>query len=307
MTMQTSDKLRKNSSFASLFAVTSCVLGFAACDGSDDDAAPDEGQAGTAGSSSSTAGKSGGGSSSAGTGAGGKSSGGKSSGGTSSGGTSSAGTSSAGTSNGGEGAAAGNAPSDGGAPVSEGGASNAGAAGDESAGAGGEPACEPEPPQLPTDVPDIIAAPAGTTLVRHFQAVGTQNYRCTASADPEPVYSWVFVGPVADLLNSCGIKVGSHFAVPDTDPPQPAWRYDADGSAVKGVRVEGSPVGGAIPELLLKEDGHDGDGVFSTITFVQRLQTQGGTAPIAGCDAAHVGEQRNAGYLAEYYFYSGGT
>jgi hypothetical protein len=298
MTMQTSHKLWPRSSFASLLVVGSCALGVAAaCDSSDDDAAPNA-EAG----SSSTAGKNGGGTSSGGASDGGNNSGGKNGGGTSNGGTSSGGKSS-----GGDYGAAGKAPAEGGAPGSEGGASNAGAAGDENAGAGGEPACVPQAPQLPTDVPDIIKAPVGATLVRHFHADGTQTYRCTASAAPDPVFTWTFVGPVADLFNSCGTKVGSHFAVPETNPPQPAWLYEVDGSSVKGVKLQDSPVAGAIPELLLKEGGHGGNGVFSTVTFVQRLETQGGAAPVAGCDAAHVGEQKSTGYLAEYYFYTGGT
>ena len=209
--------------------------------------------------------------------------------------------------------AAGGAASEDGTP-SEGGAAspeatnNAGATGDDLADAGGAPACVPQPPTLPTDVPAMIQAPDGVTLVRHFHAVGTQNYRCSQSAGAYPTYSWVFIGPVADLLNSCGKKVGSHFAVPQSDPPQPEWRYDVDGSSVSGTKVDASPVDGAIPELLLKQAGHSDSGVFSTVTFVQRLATAGGAAPAAGdCNAGHVDEEQDVGYTAEYYFYSGGT
>lgn len=178
------------------------------------------------------------------------------------------------------------------------------------AGGGGEPACVPEPPALPGDVPADIAMADGTTLIRSLHAVGTQNYRCTETAgdvEADPSFTWVFVGPVADLLNSCGIKVGSHFAVPDSNPPAPEWKYEVDGSSVIGAKVAASPVEGSIPELLLKQDGHDGAGVFAGVTFVQRLQTAGGAAPPAAeCTSEHVDEVVEVAYSAQYYFYSGG-
>jgi hypothetical protein len=179
------------------------------------------------------------------------------------------------------------------------------------AGAGGEPACVPEPPALPTDVPAAIVVSETATLLRSLHAVGTQNYRCTqtaGAADAEPTFTWVFVAPVADLFNSCGTKVGSHFAVADSNPPAPEWKYEIDGSSVLGLRVSGAPVVGSIPELLLKENGHSGAGVFAGVTFVQRLQTLGGLAPdVAECTAENLGDITKVAYSAQYYFYSGGA
>jgi hypothetical protein len=164
---------------------------------------------------------------------------------------------------------------------------------------------------LPEGVPALIAAPAGATLVRHFHAQGTQNYSCIekpGQQGADPTYEWSFIAPVADLLNSCGVKVGTHFKLPNSSPPAPEWQYDVDGSSVIGMKVDASPVAGAIPELLLKEAGHGGAGVFSTVTFVQRLKTVGGAAPAAAtCNAEHVDDEADIGYSAEYYFYTGGT
>lgn len=201
------------------------------------------------------------------------------------------------------------APANGGA----GGTYAEGGAGSDSggAGAGGEPACVPEAPVLPSNVPAGIAVDETATLLRSLHAVGTQNYRCTETAgdpDADPTFAWVFVAPVADLFNSCGTKVGSHFAVADSNPPVPEWKYEVDGSSVIGLRLNGAPVVGSIPELLLKEDGHSGAGVFAGVTFVQRLQTVGGLAPdLAECTAEHVDEVAEVEYTAQYYFYSGGT
>jgi len=196
------------------------------------------------------------------------------------------------------------AAADAGAPAS--GGANAEGGASDSAGAAGAAPCVPQAPTLPTDVPAGIVAPDGVTLLRHFHAVGTQNYVCKAAAGP--TFTWTFVGPKADMLNSCGTKVGIHFAVPGTDPPAPEWQYDVDGSSVVGSALNKSPVDGAIPELLLKAADHGGNGVFSGVTFVQRLKTAGGAAPAAAsCDLAHVDEEQDVGYTAEYYFYSGGT
>jgi hypothetical protein len=155
----------------------------------------------------------------------------------------------------------------------------------------------------------LIAVGEGTTLLRSFRAVGTQNYVCTEIAPvagDDPTYAWLFVAPVADLFNSCGTQVGIHFAVPDSAPPVPEWQYDVDGSSVTGAKLEASPVAGAIPELLLEANGHSGEGVFATVSFVQRLQTVGGVAPAAAtCDADHVDDEQDVGYTAQYYFYSG--
>lgn len=188
---------------------------------------------------------------------------------------------------------------------------NGGASGDGEGGAGGEPACVPDPPVLPTNVPAGIVVAQDATLLRSLHAVGTQNYRCTETpgqAGADPTFGWVFVAPVADLFNSCGTKVGSHFAVADSDPPAPEWKYEVDGSGVIGLRLAAAPVNGAIPELLLKEDGHRGAGVFAGVTFVQRLQTVGGLAPaVTECTAENVDEVVEVPYSAQYYFYSGGS
>lgn len=197
-----------------------------------------------------------------------------------------------------------------GAEATGGGGIDDGAAG-AAAGAGGEPACVPETPALPTEVPAAIVVSETATLLRSLHAVGTQNYRCTqtaSAADADPTFTWVFVAPVADLFNSCGTKVGSHFAVADSNPPAPEWKYEADGSSVLGLRISGAPVVGSIPELLLKENGHSGAGLFAGVTFVQRLQTVGGAAPdVAECTAENVDEITKVAYSAQYYFYSGGT
>ena len=58
-----------------------------------------------------------------------------------------------------------------------------------------------------------------------------------------------------------------------------------------------------MPWLLLSAKKHLGDGVFSQVTSIQRLETNGGKAPSGGCTQADVGMELRVPYTAVYYFY----
>ena len=64
-----------------------------------------------------------------------------------------------------------------------------------------------------------------------------------------------------------------------------------------------APRADAIPWLLLAATTHTGQGKFSKVTFVQRVNTTGGKAPATGCDAAAVGKEARAAYTADYIFW----
>ena len=59
----------------------------------------------------------------------------------------------------------------------------------------------------------------------------------------------------------------------------------------------------AIPWLLLTAAEHSGSGLMNSVTHIQRLNTKGGKAPAAGCDASHVGDETRVPYTADYFFY----
>ena len=68
------------------------------------------------------------------------------------------------------------------------------------------------------------------------------------------------------------------------------------------------PNSGAIACLLLQsigsERGPTGGKVMTNVTFVQRLNTKGGSAPADGCaTSADVGKQTLQPYTADYYFF----
>jgi len=168
--------------------------------------------------------------------------------------------------------------------------------------------CTPNDAALSTPaVPDAIKVPAGATLVARFFAQGDQVYTCTDTTsdagDGGTMYTWVLKAPDAKLYDPACMVVGAHYA-------GPTWWIAKDGSSVVGARLASaaSPHAGAIPQLLLKAVSHDADGgpgVFSNVTFVQRLDTVDGAAP-ASCTANDVGHELRVAYTATYYFYTGG-
>lgn len=100
------------------------------------------------------------------------------------------------------------------------------------------------------------------------------------------------------MLDNKNTVVGSHFA-------GPSWQSQ-DGSSVKAAVVARADASSknAIPWLLLEATAQSGDGVFSTITHIQRLETKGGVAPTKGCDATHAGAEARVPYKATYAFYN---
>jgi hypothetical protein len=161
-------------------------------------------------------------------------------------------------------------------------------------------AAEGQGPARP-EVPESLKAPAGEELILMAHATGTQIYVCQLGADQR--YVWVFKAPEAELTDTTGKKIVHHSA-------GPTWKH-IDGSEVKGrvvakqdaPKVE-PPKPEAIPWLLLSATSHSGDGIFSRVTSIQRIHTEGGTAPEAKyCDASAAGKELGTVYTADYYFY----
>ena len=144
-------------------------------------------------------------------------------------------------------------------------------------------------PDLPTPLCDRIQAPAGSKVAFHAYALGVQVYRWNGT-------SWAFVEPVANLFADDNYRgqVGTHYA-------GPTWESNS-GSRVVAARLQScTPDATAIPWLLLQTVSNDGPGIFSSVTYVQRVNTSGGIAPASA--GSQVGEERKVPYTAEYYFY----
>jgi hypothetical protein len=155
--------------------------------------------------------------------------------------------------------------------------------------------CASAPQPQPAAVPENLRVPDGQSLRLRMAARGAQVYTCKAKAAEPAAYEWVLKAPDAELFDQRGVKVGRHYA-------GPTWE-SADGSRVVGEAVERSPVQGAIPLLLLRAKANEGAGALANVTYIQRLDTTGGVAPSAGCDAEHAGTEARVEYSANYDFY----
>ena len=182
---------------------------------------------------------------------------------------------------------------------------------------------------MPPTTPAAITPPAGNSAFLMGHAVGTQGYVCLPTSTGA---SWTVNGSRPEAILSARLSRRdfeiTHFLSPDTNPNpfapnplpfgSPTWRSSRDGSAVWAKALtppvaSGSdascPNTGAIPCLLLQiigsKSGRSGSRGISQTTFIQRLNTNGGSAPATGCSAStDVGKQTLVSYTADYYFYA---
>lgn len=153
----------------------------------------------------------------------------------------------------------------------------------------------PARPYIPP--PPVPEVPDGQTVLLKALGKGVQIYNCTATDADRGKFDWSFKAPEADLTNEDGKKIAKHYA-------GPTWEAN-DGSKVVGevLKKADAPRPGAIPWLLLKAKTNEGTGTFARITYIQRVDTEGGVAPAAGCNQAHVKTEARVDYKANYYFY----
>jgi len=119
-------------------------------------------------------------------------------------------------------------------------------------------------------VDPTIAVPEGNELAFILDATGVQIYTCQ-EANGAP--AWVFQAPEAELFRG-GRLVGSHYG-------GPTWEY-RDGSTTLGTKLAAftaDPT--SVPWLLLQATPGEKRGVMSRVTYIQRLDTVGGIAPLA--------------------------
>jgi hypothetical protein len=165
-------------------------------------------------------------------------------------------------------------------------------------------------------------------LVGH--AKGTQGYTCLPTSTGGTAWTVTPPRPEATLFTSFfghDIQIITHFLSPDANPndfapkPLPAggnatWQSSLDSSRVWAVSPMGAsvvagtdsscPHAGSIPCLLLQSIGNQkgptGGSLLANVSFVQRLNTNGGSAPNTSCS---VGQTLLVPYTADYYFFHG--
>jgi hypothetical protein len=140
-------------------------------------------------------------------------------------------------------------------------------------------------------VAQALRPPADQVLKLKLLGSGVQIYQCTDGA-------WKFQAPEAKLTDASGRVVGKHYA-------GPTWEA-ADGSTVVGeVKAhDDGPDAQSIAWLLLQAKSTAGNGLFSTVRSIQRLQTHGGKAPSKACNDGNANEIARVPYTARYYFFT---
>ncbi len=144
-------------------------------------------------------------------------------------------------------------------------------------------------------VPAALIPPQGNVEVVRAYGVGVQIYHSAPSATSPTGFVWKFFAPEATLYNGGGKEIARHFA-------GPSWQSN-NGSLVVGAVFANvpSPDPDAIPWLLVTGVSHAGHGMFSEVTFIQRLNTTGGKAPSTLPIA--LGQEARAPYTATYVFF----
>ncbi|MGA2134350.1 MAG: DUF3455 domain-containing protein [Bryobacteraceae bacterium] len=135
-------------------------------------------------------------------------------------------------------------------------------------------------------VPDKLKPPDTETVLLKAIGKGKQVYLCKDA-------KWVLDRPEASLFDERGKQIGRHYK-------GPTWETE-DGGKVTGQVQERSnaPQADAVPWLLLKATS--GAGGFSRVTYIQRVDTEGGMPPAGACSA---GGELSVDYRASYYFYA---
>jgi hypothetical protein len=165
------------------------------------------------------------------------------------------------------------------------------------------------PPYVPSNLE--VSGPNEPFLVGH--AVGTQNYICLPSA---ATFAWTLFTPKATLFDEKGKQIITHFFGPNPFEGgiiRATWQDSQDTSTFWGAVADMSSDArfvraGAIPWLLVQfagsQDGPTGGDRLTGTTFVQRVNTAGGSAPSTGCgQATDIGKKAFVPYTADYFFY----
>ena len=147
-------------------------------------------------------------------------------------------------------------------------------------------------------LPEAVKVPTGHKVAMETVGVGRITYECREKASAAGQYEWVFAGPDAALNDRGGKTVGRYYGPPAT------WE-SMDGSKLTGTQVAVAPAGaGNIPLQLVKANPAMGMGKMNGVSFIQRVATKGGVAPMAACGADTRGAKQVVDYQADYIFWT---
>jgi hypothetical protein len=169
----------------------------------------------------------------------------------------------------------------------------AGSGSTEGPAASASPVPRVQPPSL--GFFSSIKVPDDVVPVMRLQARGVQIFRCELRPKG---YLWVYRQPEAELRDP-------------TQPDAPVvarhgvnYSFEhVDGSRLIAqiIKYDSAARADALPWLLMSARAY-GDGAFSGISMVQRVDTSGGMPP-AGCDAQQLDRPLRVDFSADFVFY----
>ena len=148
---------------------------------------------------------------------------------------------------------------------------------------------------------DKLRPPDDQGILLKVHAKGVQVYvsKAVPGKEGKDRYEWIPT-PRADLfsIKDKGKKVGKHYGSGDG----PVWEA-GDGTKVVGELppVAAVPKADTIPWLLIRAKSHEGRGLLSHVTFIQRVDTRGGAPPALRPTRADL--KSPVEYTATYIFY----
>jgi hypothetical protein len=171
-----------------------------------------------------------------------------------------------------------------------------------------------------------LTPPPGNSEFLVGHAFGSQGYVCLPDGAGGTSWTINAARPEATLFTEFfgqDVQIITHFASINANPNENAtlpvplggnatWQSSFDTSKVWAKAVKTDPAGsdpscpnsGAIPCLLLQsvgnQQGPTGGSLLANVTFVQRLNTKGGSAPTTACS---VGQTQLQPYQADYFFF----
>lgn len=144
----------------------------------------------------------------------------------------------------------------------------------------------------------FVLPPNNDLLLNSF-GDGVQIYQSQLRSDNSGTYQWTFIAPSATLFTDSteATRIGLHFA-------GPTWQLDSDSSSVIGLRIASapSPNPNSIPQLLLSAKAYGGNGLLDEVSYIERLNTVGGLAPLT--DPTGAGQEFRSPYTATYSFFT---
>jgi hypothetical protein len=153
----------------------------------------------------------------------------------------------------------------------------------------------------PGDLPPEIRVPEGHRLLVRMKAKGVQVYKAVEGTGG--ALEWRQVGPLAELSDGKGSKLGTHYDGPSWEASDGSRVVRDDSEKVK--QVDAPKPTTDVPWLLIKVKTDDPAeakaGMFSKVVYVQRVITSGGKAPTER--PKRKDSRIGVPYQATYYFW----